>query len=102
MLNEVKSRKAGKRQRNLKLFEPALIKEAIAASFTKLNPREMMKNPVMFTVEIGTVIMMYVTFVSISPNSGQGSFIYNLDYYNSSFAHSIVCKLCRSNCRSKR
>jgi len=67
-----------KRQRSLKLFEPALIKEAIAASFTKLNPKEMMKNPVMFTVEIGTVIMLYVTFVSLSPNSGQGSFIYNL------------------------
>ncbi len=67
-----------KRQRNLKLFEPALIKEAIAASFTKLNPKDMMKNPVMFTVEIGTVIMLYVTFVSLSPDSVQGSFIYNL------------------------
>ena len=78
MLNEMKSRKAGKRQRTLKLFEPALIKDAIAASFTKLNPKEMMKNPVMFTVEIGTVIMLYVTIVSLSPDSGQGSFIYNL------------------------
>jgi K+-transporting ATPase ATPase B chain len=67
-----------KRQRSLKLFEPEIIKEAIAASFVKLNPREMMKNPVMFTVEIGTVIMLYITFVSLSPNSGQGSFIYNL------------------------
>jgi K+-transporting ATPase ATPase B chain len=38
----------------------------------------MMKNPVMFTVEIGTVIMLYVTFVSLSSGSGQGSFTYNL------------------------
>jgi K+-transporting ATPase ATPase B chain len=67
-----------KRQRNLKLFEPNILKEAIKESFVKLNPKLMMKNPVMFTVEIGTVIMMYVTFVSLSPNSNQGSFIYNL------------------------
>lgn len=67
-----------KRQINIKLFEPAIIKEAIAESFTKLNPKLMMKNPVMFTVEIGTVIMLYVTFVSLSSNSGQGSFVYNL------------------------
>ena len=67
-----------KRQRNIKLFEPTLIKEAIKDSFIKLNPRLMMKNPVMFTVEIGTVIMLYVTFVSISSNSGQGSLLYNL------------------------
>ncbi len=67
-----------KRQRNLKLFNSKLVKEAIAASFLKLNPRELMKNPVMFTVEIGTVIMLYVTFVSLSSESGQGPFIYNL------------------------
>jgi K+-transporting ATPase ATPase B chain len=66
-----------KRQRNLKLFEPNLIKEAIAESFLKLNPRVMMKNPVMFTVEIGTVIMIVITIISLSPGSGQGSFIYN-------------------------
>jgi K+-transporting ATPase ATPase B chain len=66
-----------KRQRNLRLFEPNIIKEAIGSSFVKLNPREMMKNPVMFTVEIGTLIMLYVTFVSLSSNSGQGSFAYN-------------------------
>ena len=67
-----------KRQRNLKLFDSKLVKEAIAASFLKLNPRELMKNPVMFTVEIGTVIMLYVTFVSLSSESGQGPFLYNL------------------------
>ena len=66
-----------KRQRNLKLFDSKLVKEATAASFLKLNPRELMKNPVMFTVEIGTVIMLYVTFISLSKESGQGSFIYN-------------------------
>ena len=39
------------------LFDPAIIKPAIAASFKKLNPRDMMKNPVMFVVEVGTALV---------------------------------------------
>ncbi len=66
-----------KRQRSVKLFEPKLVKESISTSFIKLNPRELMKNPVMFTVEIGTVIMIIITIISLFPGNGQGSFIYN-------------------------
>lgn len=68
-----------KRLRNIKLFEPKLIKEAVIESFIKLDPRTMLKNPVMFTVEVGTVIMLSISLLSlISPNSGQGDFCYNL------------------------
>jgi K+-transporting ATPase ATPase B chain len=59
-----------------KLFEPALVQTALKQSFIKLDPRVMIKNPVMFTVEIGTVIMAYVTVYSMS-NGGQGSAAYN-------------------------
>ncbi|WP_276089302.1 potassium-transporting ATPase subunit KdpB [Pedobacter sp. JY14-1] len=59
-----------------KLFEPALVQTALKQSFIKLDPRVMIKNPVMFTVEIGTLIMAYVTVYSIS-NQGQGSPTYN-------------------------
>ena len=59
-----------------KLFEPALVQTALKQSFIKLDPRAMIKNPVMFTVEIGTLIMAYVTIYSIS-NAGQGSPVYN-------------------------
>lgn len=59
-----------------KLFEPALVQTALKQSFIKLDPRVMIKNPVMFTVEIGTLIMAYVTIYSIS-NTGQGSPVYN-------------------------
>jgi K+-transporting ATPase ATPase B chain len=59
-----------------KLFEPALVQTALKQSFIKLDPRVMIKNPVMFTVEIGTVIMAYVTIYSMS-NTGQGSPLYN-------------------------
>ncbi len=59
-----------------KLFEPALVQTALKQSFIKLDPRIMMRNPVMFTVEIGTLIMAYVTVYSYS-NKGEGSYIYN-------------------------
>jgi K+-transporting ATPase ATPase B chain len=59
-----------------KLFEPALVQTALIQSFVKLDPRVMIKNPVMFTVEIGTVIMAYVSVYSIN-HAGQGSPIYN-------------------------
>uniref|UniRef100_UPI003D7FB54A potassium-transporting ATPase subunit KdpB n=1 Tax=Pedobacter sp. TaxID=1411316 RepID=UPI003D7FB54A len=60
-----------------KLFEPALVKTAWKQSFIKLDPRSMIKNPVMFTVAIGTLVMAFVTFYSIE-HSGQGSPLYNL------------------------
>lgn len=59
-----------------KLFEPALVQTALKQSFIKLDPRVMVRNPVMFTVEIGTVIMAYVTIYSMN-NAGQGSPLYN-------------------------
>ena len=62
--------------RSNKLFEPALVQTALKESFIKLNPKTMMRNPVMFTVEIGTVIMLYVSIYSFT-RAGQGSFIYN-------------------------
>lgn len=58
------------------LFEPALVQTALKQSFIKLDPRVMVRNPVMFTVEIGTAIMAYVTIYSMN-NPGQGSAVYN-------------------------
>lgn len=63
-----------------KLFEPALVKAALKESFIKLNPRVMLRNPVMFTVEIGTVIMLIVSIYSFSHHD-QGSPAYNLTIF---------------------
>ncbi|MGI4751916.1 MAG: potassium-transporting ATPase subunit KdpB [Janthinobacterium lividum] len=60
-----------------KLFELALVQTALKESFIKLNPKSMLRNPVMFTVEIGTVVMLYVTGYSLT-HKGQGTFGYNL------------------------
>ena len=38
------------------LFQPAIVKRAIGDSFRKLDPRTMARNPVMFIVEIGSLL----------------------------------------------
>jgi len=69
-----------------KLFESALVKEALKQSFVKLNPRIMMRNPVMFTVEIGTAIMLGVCIWIWAGEKAQGSLAYNLAIFLILFA----------------
>ena len=38
------------------LFDPALVKPAIASAFGKLDPRVQWRNPVMFVVYVGSII----------------------------------------------
>src|SRR6195952_3055356 len=61
-----------------KLFEPALVNEALKQSFIKLSPKIMVRNPVMFTVEIGTFVMLAVTiYAMVTGDITQGSIGYN-------------------------
>jgi len=62
---------------NASLFQKTQVIESLKQSFIKLNPKIMIKNPIMFTVEVCTVIMLAVTVYSAF-NSSQGSFIYNV------------------------
>ena len=59
------------------LFEGKQVKDALVQSFVKLNPKIMFKNPVMFTVEIGTAIMFAVCIAILFGAQDQGSFAYN-------------------------
>lgn len=59
------------------LFQRDLVNEAIKQSFVKLNPKIMFKNPVMFLVEIGTVVMFIVSMFSLTGDKTEGSFSYN-------------------------
>jgi len=64
------------------LFQPALVAEATKQAFVKLDPRTMFRNPVMFTVEIGTAVMLLVTIGLLrKPDAAQGSFGYNLTVF---------------------
>jgi K+-transporting ATPase ATPase B chain len=38
------------------LFEPSIVRRALGEAFVKLDPRTMIRNPVMFTVEVGSVV----------------------------------------------
>ncbi|WP_118952998.1 potassium-transporting ATPase subunit KdpB [Taibaiella helva] len=60
------------------LFQKELVGEALRQSFVKLNPRTLFRNPVMFTVWIGTLIMFFVCLWILAGEKGQGSFGYNL------------------------
>jgi K+-transporting ATPase ATPase B chain len=67
-----------KQHTKVSLFEPALVATAIRQSFVKLHPGSMIKNPVMFTVEIGTAVMLIVSFYQlITGDHSQGAVGYN-------------------------
>jgi len=62
------------------LFPKEQVMESLKQSFVKLNPARMIKNPIMFTVEVATVVMLLVTIYSIF-NKTQGSFGYNVTVF---------------------
>lgn len=64
-------------KKNVSLFNKLQLIESLKSSFMKLNPKSMIRNPIMFTVEICTTIMLYITIYSVF-SSTQGPFIYNM------------------------
>ena len=64
--------------KNNKLFDKQLLRESLRASVRKLAPRTMIKNPIMFTVEIVTAMMLLMLFyILFSGDTSQGTFGYN-------------------------
>lgn len=66
---------------NKSLFQKDLLNEAFKQSFVKLNPKLMFRNPVMFTVEIGTAVMLVVSLWTLFGATNQGSFGYNFTVF---------------------
>jgi len=66
------------KSQNTSLFQADLMKQALKQSFVKLSPVSLIRNPVMFTVEIGTVIMLCVCLWILTGEQSQGSLIYNV------------------------
>lgn len=66
-------------KKSSKLFSGGLVRTALKESVVKLNPALMISNPVMFTVEVGTTVMLGVVFYTVlSGDNSQGSLAYNL------------------------
>lgn len=51
------------KKQNKKLLTPEILKQALIGSVKKLDPRYMLKNPVMFVVETGFLIALLLTIV---------------------------------------
>ena len=80
-----------KNSNNTSLFQREQVRESLKQSLIKLHPGMMMRNPIMFTVEIATMIMLLVTVYSLF-SDGQGDFLYNL------VPPPSVRQFCRSDC----
>ena len=65
------------KNKNTSLFQKDQVIESLKQSFVKLNPKILVKNPIMFTVEVCIMVMVLVTIYSAF-SSSQGSFIYNV------------------------
>ncbi|MBN1822497.1 MAG: potassium-transporting ATPase subunit KdpB [Prolixibacteraceae bacterium] len=69
------------KSQNTSLFQKDQVQEAFRESFVKLDPRKMIHNPVMFTVEIGSIVMLVVTLFTLTGDNSQGSFGYNFTVF---------------------
>ena len=55
--------------RETKLVEPEIVRRAVGESFVKLNPRTLMRNPVMFVVGVGAVLTTVLFFTDFGSSS---------------------------------
>src|SRR5579859_4474355 len=61
-----------RRKGNISIWDPKIIRRAIPDSFKKLDPRVQVKNPVMFVVEIGSVVttIEFLRLLFAQPTAG--------------------------------
>ena len=52
--------------KKITIFDPVILKQAVIDSFVKLNPRKLCHSPVMFVVEIVTVLTTVLLFLSLA------------------------------------
>ncbi|MCX7276812.1 MAG: potassium-transporting ATPase subunit KdpB [Burkholderiales bacterium] len=64
--------------KSLVLLDPALLKPALSAAFTKLSPRVQWRNPVMFVVYIGSILTTLFGVLALQSGDGTASFVLNV------------------------
>src|SRR4029077_1196721 len=60
------------------LFDPRIVVPAISAAFVKLNPRTLMKNPVMFVLEIVTMLTTVILIRDLVTGGGHIGFEFQI------------------------
>ncbi|HEX9021077.1 MAG TPA: potassium-transporting ATPase subunit KdpB [Nitrospirota bacterium] len=65
------------------LFEPKIVKRAMGDSLRKLNPAYQIRNPVMFVVEVGSVLTTLLFFHALFTGKGEASpsFIFQISVW---------------------
>ncbi len=61
------------KSKNRSLFDPAIVKKASWDSLKKLNPLYQIKNPVMFVVEVGSILTTLLFFHALFTGNGEAS-----------------------------
>jgi K+-transporting ATPase ATPase B chain len=61
------------RSKKRSLFEPTIVKNALWFSVRKLNPLYQIKNPVMFVVEVGSILTTLLFFHALFTGKGEAS-----------------------------
>ena len=62
------------RARRISIWDPGIVRQAIADSFSKLDPRIQVKNPVMFIVEVGSLVTTVIWIQELAGGSGRPLF----------------------------
>jgi K+-transporting ATPase ATPase B chain len=62
------------RARSISLWDPAIVRQASLDAITKLDPRVQIKNPVMFIVEVGSLLTTVVFLQELLSGTGQPLF----------------------------
>ena len=65
---------AGKESKSKSLWDARIVRQALIDSLRKLNPRTMMRNPVMFVVEVGSVVTTALLAKGLMHGTGSTGF----------------------------
>src|SRR5215813_5095804 len=60
------------------LFDPLIVRRAIWDAFKKLDPRRQVRNPVMFTVYVGSILTTGLFIHALAAQTGEAFFIFNI------------------------
>ncbi len=82
-------------RKQLALFEPVLLVQALTDAVKKLSPRAQWRNPVMFVVWAGSVLTTLLTLAMVTGQIA-GSALFTGGYQSVAMVHRTVRQFCRS------
>lgn len=86
---EPEESQVSRRKGELSIFDSKIVRQATIDSFRKLNPRVQLKNPVMFVVEVGSVVTS-IEFVRLLFTQPSGSFTRTALTYETIFVLAVA------------